>query len=268
MKKYSKLFYLLLIIPFLNSCLSRKDIRYMQPSENLKLTEEGYIPYNIPKYRVNKTDILKVTVITTPKGDAAQFYTSQVASQGGSAGATGGDFYYSGWKIDDNGEINVFGMGFIKAEGKTLDEIAEEIQNIVNKNFLPGKSQVRVYLDGLKYYVLSDLDGKTMQVTSQVYTLNILEMLASNGGLDRKVDRKHIRVYRKFPEGMKQVVIDVTREDIANSPYFYVQNGDMFLLETRGRSLNGFGNEPIQTVTTALSYFTTALSIYLLFTKI
>lgn len=274
--KSVKLLYLLLIIPFLNSCLTRREVQYVQPNENLTINDKGYIPYNIPEYRVNKNDILKVTVITTPKGDAAQFYSSLVASTSGGTGAgTSGasgtnsnNFYFNGFRLDDKGDINVFGMGYIKAEGRTTDEIAADIQQKVNENFLPEKSQVRVSLEGIKYYILSDLEGKAVTQTARVNTLNILEMLAENGGLDRTVDRKKIRLYRKYPEGMKLAVLDVTRDDIMNSPYFYVQNGDMFLLDSKPKSLNGFNKNPIQTVTTAVGLFTTALSIYLLFTRL
>jgi polysaccharide export outer membrane protein len=49
-----------------------------------------------------------------------------------------------------------------------------------------------------------------------------------------------------------------------NSPYYYVQNGDEIYLNTRAKSLNGLGKDPIQTLTTAVSVITTALSIYLL----
>ena len=68
---------LLFILPFLlYSCISTKDVRYMQPNENLVINEEGLIPYNIPTYRVTKNDMLNLNIVTTPKGDAAQFYSA------------------------------------------------------------------------------------------------------------------------------------------------------------------------------------------------
>jgi len=271
--KNFKFLYLLSIFLLLTSCLTRKEIQYVQPNENLELNEYGYIPYNIPEYRVNINDVLRITIITTPQGDAAQFYSNLVTqgTGGGTSSTAGGgsqNFYFNGFKLDSNGDIDVMGIGFIKAEGRTTDEIAADIQEKVNENFLPGKSQVRVNLEGITYYILSDLEGVTLKKTDQVNTLNILEMLAENGGLDRRADRKHIRLYRKYPEGMKKVVLDVTRADLMNSPYFYVQNGDMFLLDTKTKSLNGFGNDPIRTLSTGITLFTTALSIYLLFSRL
>ena len=53
----------------LSSCIGTKDIKYLQPNENLQINSEGLVPYNVPTYRVTKNDILSLNIITTPKGD-------------------------------------------------------------------------------------------------------------------------------------------------------------------------------------------------------
>ena len=262
MKKI-RLFLLLPLVMLFISCLGIKDVRYLQPNENLQLNSEGLIPYdNIPKYRVTRHDVLKLNIITTPKGDAAQFYSSMNAQQSG-----GGDFYFSGLNIDEEGYVYVMGMGKIKAEGRTIPEIAAEMQQKVNENFLPEKSEVRLFLEGIRYSFMSDMEGKNFIKTTPRNTLSIMEAIAESGGLDRQVDRKNVVVYRRYPEGVKKAQIDLTREDVQNSPYFWVQNGDTYMFNTRPRSFYGFGKEPIQTLTTGISLVTTALSIYLLFSR-
>lgn len=266
MKKI-RLFLLLPLLMLFVSCLGIKDVKYLQPNENLQLNSEGLIPYdNIPKYRVTRHDVLKLNIITTPKGDAAQFYSSLNTQQGLSGGA-GGDFYFSGLNIDEEGYVYVMGMGKIKAEGRTIPEIAAEMQQKVNENFLPEKSEVRLFLEGIRYTFISDVNGKNFVKTTPRTTLSIIDAIAESGGLDKQVDRKNIIVYRKLPEGIKKAQIDLTREDIQNSPYFWVQNGDTYMFNTRPRSFYGFGKEPIQTLTTGISLVTTALSIYLLFSR-
>lgn len=283
--------YLFLILPFLlTSCITTKDVRYLQPSESLVINEEGLIPYNIPVYRITKNDILNLNIVTTPKGDAAQFYssyntsggmtgggaTSSAASGGsvgGGAGAVSGasrggnmNFYFNGLKVDTNGDINVFGIGYVKAEGRTLDDITKDIQAKVNENFQEGKTEVRLNTDGITYYILGDVEttGLSGEKVAHKNTLTITEALAINGGLNRTIDKKEVVIHRKLPEGIKIAKIDLTREDLMNSPYYYVQNGDEIYLNTRAKSLNGFGKDPIQTLTTGVSVITTALSIYLL----
>jgi len=278
MKIYKYL--LLLILPlFLSSCITTKDVKYMQPSESLVINEEGLIPYNIPIYRITKNDMLTLNIVTTPKGDAAQFYSSLNTSGstgggsisvagGGSSGGTGGNaiIYFNGLKVDSKGDINVFGIGYVKAEGRTIEEISLEIQEKVNENFQDGKSEVRLNIDGITYYILGDIEtvGITGEKKAHKNTLNLIEAISMNGGLNRTIDRKNIVIHRKLPEGIKIAKIDLTREDVMNSPYYYIQNGDEILLTTQRRSLNGFGKDPIQTLISGVSVITTALSIYLL----
>jgi polysaccharide export outer membrane protein len=256
----------------------------MQPSESLVINEEGLVPYNVPVYRITKNDILTLNIVTTPKGDAAQFYSALNAAGGsgggggvsnmamggaGSGAASGGgnaNFYFNGLKVDANGDINVFGIGFIKVEGRTIEEVSKEIQDKVNENFQEGKSEVRLNTNGITFYVLGDIEttGVTGEKVVHKNTLTITEALAMSGGLNRTVDRRNIMIHRKLPEGIKTARIDLTREDVMNSPYYYVQNGDEIYLNTRSKSLNGLGKDPIQTLTTGVSVITTALSIYLL----
>ena len=276
---------LLFILPFLlYSCISTKDVRYMQPNENLVINEEGLIPYNIPTYRVTKNDMLNLNIVTTPKGDAAQFYsalntsssTSGVSAISASAGSGTGsqsgssNFYFSGLKVDSKGDLNIMGIGFVKAEGRTIEEITQEIQTRVNENFLEGKSEVRLNTDGITYYILGDVETVEVSGEKKAHknTLTLTEAIASNGGLNRTVDRTNIVIHRKLPEGIKIAKIDLTREEVMNSPYYWVQNGDEIFLNTRSKNLNGLGKDPIQTLTTGVSVITTAISIYLILTRL
>jgi polysaccharide export outer membrane protein len=252
----------------------------MQPNENLVINEEGLVPYNIPIYRVTKNDMLNLNIVTTPKGDAAQFYSSLNSSVAGGNTALGASgslgqggnatFYFNGLKVDSKGDINIMGIGFVKAEGRTIEDITLEIQNRVNENFVEGKSEVRLNTDGITYFILGDVEsvGISGEKKAHSNTLTITEAIAINGGLNRTVDRTSVVIHRKLPEGIKIAKIDLTREDVMNSPYYWVQNGDEIFLNTRSKNLNGLGKDPIQTLTTGVSVITTAISIYLILTRL
>lgn len=272
------------VLFLLTSCVTSKDVRYNQPSESLVINEEGLVPYNFPTYRITKNDMFTLNIVTTPKGDAAQFYSTLNASgtggasisntSGGSISTTSGagsvQIYFNGLRVDSKGDIYVFGIGYVKVEGKTLEEVTQEIQNMVNENFVEGKSEVRFNLDGITYYVIGDVEtvGITGEKKAYKNTLNLHEAIALNGGLNRTIDRKNVEIHRKLPEGLKIAKVDLTRQDVMNSPYYWVQNGDEIYLNTRGKNLNGFGKDPVQTITTGVSLLTTALSIYLLISNL
>ena len=274
--KHIKFIFPLFFILLLTSCISTKEVRYLQPSESLEINEEGLVPYNVQEYRVTKNDIFNLNIITTPKGDAAQFYSNLNTSDGRSTatGASGGagnrQFFFNGIKVNPQGEILIMGIGYIPSEGRTLEEITKDIQAKVNENFLEGKTEVRLNLDGITYYFLGDIEstGLTGEKTSYTQQLNILEAIAQNGGLNRTIDRTNIVIQRKYPEGIKRARIDLTREDVMNSQYFWLQNGDMVYLNTRQKSFYGFGKDPLQTLTTGVSLLTTAMSIYLIISRL
>ncbi len=285
MKNYYKLSFSIFILLLLSSCVTKKDLRYLQPSESLTIDEEGLVPYDVPAYRVTKGDILTLNVVTTPTGDAAQFYSSLNATTGTSVGtsqlpqvassssnSTGGSatYYLNGLKVDSNGDVNIFGIGYMKAEGRTLEDMTKEIQERVNENFLQGKSEVRLNLDGIRYFMLGDME--TINVTGEkvayMTQLNIMQAIALAGGLNRTVDRKSVTIHRKYPEGIKTAKLDLTREDAMNSPYYWIQNGDIIYFNTNAKSINGFGKEPIQTLTTGVTVLTSLLSIYLILTRL
>ena len=286
--KYFKIVFLLIATLSLTSCLTTKEVRYMQPNESLVINEEGLVPYNMQEYRVTKNDIFNLNIVTTPKGDAAQFYSTLNTTTGQTSGgqasngtgnassqagtSTGGNrsFYFNGIKVDSKGDINIIGIGYIKAEGRTIEDIQQEIQGRVNENFLEGKSEVRLNLDGIKYYILGDIEttGLTGEKTSYTNSLNIMEAIAQNGGLNRTIDKKFVILQRRYPEGIKRVQLDLTREDIMNSPYYWLQNGDMIYLNTRQKSIYGFGKDPVTTLATGVSLITTAMSIYLLISRL
>lgn len=270
------------ILTVLTSCITTKDIKYLQPNENLVINEEGLVPYNIQEYRVTKNDIFNLNIVTTSKGDAAQFYSMFNTSGGINSGNSVNQvynnnnandnvrFYFNGIKVDSNGEIYILGIGYLKAEGRTIEDIRNEIQQKVNENFLKDKTDVRLNLDGITYYVLGDIE--TVRVsgkkTAYTQTLSITEALSLDGGLNRTVDKKDVIIHRRYPEGIKIVKLDLTREDVMNSPYYWIQNGDMIYLNTRKKSLNGFGKDPLNTLTTGVTLLTTALSVYLLISRL
>lgn len=276
-----------LLLSLLTSCVSTKDVRYNQPSETLVINEEGLVPYSQTPYRITRNDMFNLNIVTTPKGDAAQFYSAlNTTTSGGSAGSstpggqvsmgsTGGtngnvSIYFNGLKVDTKGDIFVFGIGYIKAEGRTIDEVSQDIQQRVNDNFLEGKSEVRLNLDGITYYIIGDTEAVGISGEKKAYknTLNLHEVIAMNGGLNRTVDRTIVEIHRKYPEGIKIAKVDLTRQDVMNSPYYWVQNGDEIFFNTRGKNLNGFGKDPVQTVTTGVSVLTTLLSLVLIFTRL
>ncbi|MDL1913680.1 MAG: gliding motility protein [Bergeyella sp.] len=266
------------------SCLSTKDVRYFQ---DISPDDKNLVSYNMEDYKVTKNDMFNLNIITTSKGDAAQFYSRYNAPgdqiSAGSRMATGGrisrgntvqgaessSFYFDGIKVNENGDIYIIGVGYIKAEGRTVAAISAEIQNRVDENFLKGKSEVRLNIDGIHYYLLGDIEtvGVTGEKISYTQSLNIMEAIAKNGGLNRTVDRSKVMLQRRYPEGVKTVYLNLTKKDLMNSKYYWIQNGDIIYLNTRPKSFYGFGQDPRSSLIAVSSTITTLVTLLLLFRR-
>ena len=70
-----------------------------------------------------------------------------------------------------NGEIYILGIGKIKAEGRTIEEIQTDIQNKVNENFFTRKIK-QDFLEGIKYTFFYDggkIAAKTASDVSVIF---------------------------------------------------------------------------------------------------
>ena len=57
-----KIVFLGIIAFVLTSCITSREVRYLQPSESLVLNEEGLVSYNMQEYRVTKSDMFSLNI--------------------------------------------------------------------------------------------------------------------------------------------------------------------------------------------------------------
>ncbi len=260
--------FILIIISsvLLSSCIGVKDLKYLQPSENLQLNEYGLIPVSYENYRVKKDDILAMTLITSDE-NASKFLSGEnttvfknVSGDNNSRLRTGGLI------VDPNGYITIYGLGEFYVYGLTLKEITDLVQTKLNQVlYNEGKAEVRINLGGIKYYMVGEISTPGEKI-EQSNRLDLLQAIAKSGDLTRFADRKHIRIIREYPEGKKNIVLDITRDDIMNSPYFYLQSGDQVIIDPLREKISGLGGgTTIGDITQFLSLGMSAITTYLFF---
>ncbi len=262
-----KHFIFIVLCPFfLSSCIGVKDLKYLQPSENLQLNEYGLIPVSYENYRVKKDDILTMTLITSDQ-NADKFLSSENTTIFKSnAGDNSSRLRTSGLIVDPNGYITIYGLGEFYVYGLTLREITDLVQAKLNQVlYNDGKAEVRMNLGAIRYYMVGEITqpGEKIEQSNRV---DLLQAIAKSGDLTRFADRKHIRLVREYPEGKKNIVLDITRDDIMNSPYFYLQSGDQIIIDPLREKISGLGGgTTIGDITQFLSLGMSAITTYLFF---
>ncbi len=262
----------LFIFTSLTSCITLKDLKYLQEDENLVLNQEGLIKENIEPYRLRVDDIVKIYVETSDP-DANLLFGANNLQQGNTSTSSstnsnnnsGGGFYMTGLQIQYDGFINAYGLGQIQAAGNTLDQLKKTVQQKLDKLYQPGKAIARVYLEGINFTILGEVQQPGNKSVPK-YRLNLIEALAYSGDFTQLADRKNIHLIRQYPEGQKRVTLDITKENVMNSPYFYLHPNDIIIIDPRKEKVTGVGGgTTLGDVTQVLSITVQAITMYLFF---
>ena len=257
--------YLIFSVFVMSSCIPMKDLKYLQPSENTKLNEYGLITPEYETYRIKKDDVLVMTLLTSDE-NAAKFLTQENTTQfkGGAAGGTATRI--SGLIVDKDGYIQIYLLGEFQVLGKTLTEVKKEVQERLNTVlYNDGKAEVRINLAEIKYTMIGEI-GSPGEKIEPNEKIGLIEAIAKAGDLTKFADRKNIRLIREYPEGKKILTIDITQENILNSPYYYLQTNDLVIINPRKEKISGLGGgTAVQDITQFLSLAISAISMYFFF---
>ncbi|MDB2462640.1 polysaccharide biosynthesis/export family protein [Algibacter sp.] len=251
----------LLVFSFLcTSCITNKDVVYLQDKEGVGNTD--LVLTEIPKpYRVQVSDVLSINVKALDPELVGIFnpIEDENVSEQSQAG-----LYFNGFTIDMHGNIEFPIIGEINVLGFTTEEVEDKVKrDLLNKYFKEDAELfVTVNLAGLRYTVTGEGSGG-------IYTLfqdrvNIIEALANAGDLPDTADRKDILIIRQYPGGQKIHHIDLTDIKAMQSPYYFIQPNDIILIKPLKRKSLGAGQTAIQNITTIASILSVLVSTYFL----
>ncbi|MFY0715072.1 polysaccharide biosynthesis/export family protein [Seonamhaeicola sp. NFXS20] len=262
MKHYFLLFIIFFIFLF-SSCITNKDVVYLQEKGTLA-NDSLQIEALSKPYRVQVNDILSINVKALDEELVSIFNPVETtATSGGQQGQS--SLYFNGFTVDLHGNIKFPILGEINVLGYTIKEIEEQVKNELLKQYFKETAEifVTVKLAGLRYTVTGEVGG------TGVYTLyqdrvNIIEALANAGDIKNTGDRTDVLVIRQYPNGQQIHHIDLTDVAAMKSPYYYIQPNDMILVKPLKRKALGAGETASQTITTIASIFSVLVSTYFL----
>jgi polysaccharide export outer membrane protein len=250
----------LIFVLFVSSCSSNKQVVYLQ--DNGTVSEDSLLITSLVQpYRVQSNDILRITVKALDPELTAIFNPGGEGSTSGSEG----NLYFSGFTVDDHGNIKFPILGSISVLGLTIEEIEEKVKSELLKQYFKETAQlfVTVKLAGLRFTVLGEVGGGGTKTLFQD-RVNIIEALANSGDIKPTGNRKDVLIIRQYPQGQKIHHIDLTDLTAVKSPYYYVKPNDMIYVKPLKRKYLGVGETAIQNLTTIASIFSVVVSTYFL----
>ncbi|WP_246073252.1 polysaccharide biosynthesis/export family protein [Formosa sediminum] len=238
---------------------------YLQPSETVTDSIAKVVATQSP-YRIQIYDILNIRVKALDQ-DAVQIFNpmgEDLLDANSDERA-----YFDGFTVDLHGEIRVPALGRINVLGYTT----EEIEKIIEKKLLDEQFKetanifVTVKLTGLRYTVSGEVEAPGTNTLFQD-RVNIFEAIANAGEIPITGDRKDILIIRQYPEGQKIHHLDITREDVMQSPYYYIQPNDIIYVKPLPQKSWGTAETGMQTLTTIATIITLGTTTLLLIDRL
>ncbi|WP_242928756.1 polysaccharide biosynthesis/export family protein [Pontibacter vulgaris] len=223
LKKHS--FLLLLLIAFATSCVSNKDLVYLQ---NDNFSKDKPYPVTTEKfiYKIQPNDVLSIKVQSIQPEISSIFNISNSPNQLGNSDP--GFLFLNGYSVDESGSINLPTVGTVKVAGLTVNDAQKTVQQHIDRYI--KNANVIVKLTSFRVTVLGDV-----RRPGQYYIFNekatILEGLALAGDIDQSGNRKMVKLIRPTASGSEVVLLDLTDPNLMQSKYYYLLPNDAIYVQ-------------------------------------
>jgi polysaccharide export outer membrane protein len=251
--------YILLgISVFFTSCIPTKDLIYLQ-NKSVTSTDIPISQVMQKPYRLQVHDVLSITI----KADDPKLVTIFSPTNSGETSTGEASLYFSGYKVDDHGNIRIPVLGEINVIGFTVDEVRLKIEKQLLDEYFKKEANIFVIvrLAGFKYTINGEVGSTGTKFLYQDH-VTIMEAIANSGDINITGDRKAVTIIRQTPTGVEMHDIDLTDINVMQSPYYNLQPNDFINVKPLKQKTWGTGKtglESLSTFVTLLSLFTTTI---------
>ena len=217
------------------SCGGAKKFVYlndMQPGEKYEVNLESATIIH-PNDRLDIKVSCKNPELAVPFN--AQMGSYQISADGSVNSA--GVEVNAGYRVDDEGNIVFPVLGKINVGGKTLKEVSETIETMIEEGSYIKSPEVTIEFLNFKYTVLGAINSKgTYTVDGDKVT--ILEAIAKAGDLAKNARLDRIAVIRMVDGKQEIYYNDIRTAEIFKSPTYFLQQNDIVYVEPKYKERN------------------------------
>jgi len=259
MKKY--LLLIVSIVTILSSCVSKKELTYLQETSETQLDSLGYNTLERSEYLIQVNDILNINIKSF---DEKASYIFNAYTESGTVQVNDAIIYIKGNSVDLDGNIELPVIGTVYVRGLTLQETKASIEKELYKYFKKDAVFLKVQLAGIRYSIVGEINapGKYVIYQNQV---SIFEAIANAGDITLVGTRNKVQIIRQLPQGVKIFEIDLTNRNVINSPYYFIQPNDVINIQPLRAKSWGIGTQGFATLISVLTLVSTTLLIVVSF---
>ena len=247
------LYLILALLMVCASCISKKEILYMQ---DLDVNDISKI--STSHYIIQENDILKISVSSLIP-DASIPYNRLL--QGGISGTNLELLQLDGYLVSESKTINFPVLGQISVAGITLEQLENKIKDRLETGGYLIKPKVTVRLINAKFTILGEVNMPgTFTFTEK--NISLLQAIGLAGDLTITANRKNIIIIRQFQGERITAKLDLTSSNLLNSPYQNIEPNDVIIVNPNVKKIKSAGL--IGDIPTALTIASIILSTIIL----
>ena len=214
-----------IVVFFFFSCTISKNFKhYVYLADSIKASHLSVQQYQIPKLRIG--DRLQITV-TALNIQAAQAFNQTYVNIGNLS---------NGYLINNSGNIQFPQIGNVKVEGLTTDSVEKVLETKLVEylnNPVVTCNQINFNIN-----IIGEI-SKPGIVTVPDGKMTIIEAIARSGDLTLYGKRENILVIREKDGKREFGRVDLTSNNVFNSPYYYLEQGDVVYVDVNENKLLG-----------------------------
>lgn len=218
----------IVVLALMTSCVSRKQLAYFHPitAESAATINQQRPAQPEPTVKINDALIISVTALDPEAALPYNLASAPFATPNSEYVPTASSYQY--YTVDAEGNIAFPVLGKLHVAGKTQSEVINMIQDMLKEQIVNPLVTMR-FLNA-KITVLGEVD------LPGSYPLNngrmtILEALGAAGDLTPYGRRDNILITRENNGQLEFARLDLTSDEIFTSPYFYLQQNDVIVVE-------------------------------------
>ncbi|MBL7473754.1 polysaccharide biosynthesis/export family protein [Robertkochia sp. 1368] len=212
------------VILMLSSCVSRKKVAYFQNIDQAMAAAKqvNYTP------QIQANDMLQITVSSYDLKAVQPFNLPLVNSQGITGMGGGMQNQLQAYLVDSDGNIQFPVLGELKVAGMTRQELIKDLENRIGEYVVDPIINIRIV--NYKVSVIGEVTRPgTYNIQDERITLP--EALAMAGDMTIYGRRDNVMVIRE-QNGIKSYgSVDLTKADLIDSPFYYLQQNDVIYIE-------------------------------------
>lgn len=218
-----------IVLLIFSSCGSRKSMVYLQPdSTNITTAYEQFVP------KIQQNDILTIVISAADPKVTAPFNPISTMTSGNMT--QGLDMALRPtYTVDEKGNITLPMLGKVHVEGLTRLEAIDKLRVELGQ-YIKDPS-VNINFNNFRISVLGEVarPGSFIMPSERI---TILEALGMAGDLTIRGVRDNVTLIREV-EGKKSIHrLDLTKENLLNSPYYYLVQNDVIYVEPNKSQIN------------------------------